>query len=73
MRENCLLVRKALDLAHSVIKVGITTEEIDKVVHDFIVANNAYPSTLNYYKYPRSCCTSVNECIAHGIPDTRPL
>jgi len=55
------------------IRVGITTEEIDKAVHDFIISQDAYPSPLNYYGFPRSCCTSVNEIICHGIPDTRPL
>ena len=51
----------------------MTTEEIDKAVHEYVLANDAYPSPLNYYKYPRSCCTSVNEIICHGIPDTRAL
>jgi len=55
------------------VKPGVTTEEIDKAVHDFIMENDAYPSPLNYYNFPRSCCTSVNEIICHGIPDTRPL
>jgi hypothetical protein len=40
---------------------------------DYIIANDAYPSPLNYYGFPRSCCTSANECICHGIPDTRPI
>lgn len=53
--------------------MGVTTEEIDRIVHEFIVANDAYPSPLNYYNFPRSCCTSINEVICHGIPDTRPL
>jgi methionyl aminopeptidase len=51
----------------------VTTEEIDRVVHEYIIGKNAYPSPLNYYKFPRSCCTSINEIICHGIPDTRPL
>jgi len=55
------------------VAVGVTTEQIDKVVHDFIIAAGAYPSPRNYYNFPRSCCTSVNEIICHGIPDTRPL
>ena len=53
--------------------MGVTTEEIDKAVHDYIIAHDAYPSPLNYYGFPRSCCTSINECICHGIPDTRKL
>jgi len=55
------------------VKPGVTTEEIDKVVHEFIISQDAYPSPLNYYSFPRSCCTSVNEIICHGIPDTRAL
>ena len=51
----------------------MTTEYVDKIVHDYIISKGAYPSPLNYYNFPRSCCTSVNECICHGIPDTRSL
>ena len=65
------MARGALDAAHSVISVGVTTEQIDKVVHDYVVGEGGYPSPLNYYGFPRSCCTSVNEIICHGIPDTR--
>ncbi|KAK2194950.1 bifunctional Peptidase M24A [Babesia duncani] len=73
IRRACTLGRKALDLAHSLIRPGITTDEIDTKVHEFIIQHNAYPSPLNYYKFPKSCCTSVNEVICHGIPDSRPL
>lgn len=55
------------------VKPGVTTEEIDKAIHEFLISQDAYPSPLNYYNFPRSCCTSVNEIICHGIPDTRPL
>jgi len=55
------------------VAVGVTTEAIDEAVHNFIIGEGAYPSPLNYYGFPRSCCTSVNEIICHGIPDTRPL
>jgi methionyl aminopeptidase len=73
MRAACKIARGACDAGHAAMAPGVTTEHIDKVVHDFIIANNGYPSPLNYYNFPRSCCTSVNECICHGIPDTRPL
>lgn len=73
LRETSKLARQALDLGHKSIAVGVTTEEIDRIVHEFIIENDAYPSPLNYYGFPRSCCTSVNEVICHGIPDTRPL
>jgi methionyl aminopeptidase len=73
IRQTSFIARDALDVGHAAIKVGVTTEEIDKIVHDFIIENNGYPSPLNYYGFPRSCCTSINEVICHGIPDTRPL
>jgi len=73
MKKVCKIARGALDAGHAKIAPGVTTEEVDKVVHDFIIENNAYPSPLNYYGFPRSCCTSINEVICHGIPDTRKL
>uniref|UniRef100_A0A8C9GLW1 Peptidase M24 domain-containing protein n=1 Tax=Piliocolobus tephrosceles TaxID=591936 RepID=A0A8C9GLW1_9PRIM len=73
IKEACILGRKTLDHAHQFVAPGVTTDFIDKKVHEFIIQNNAYPSTLNYYKFPKSCCTSVNEVICHGIPDYRPL
>eukprot|EP00347_Sterkiella_histriomuscorum_P004718 403359376 len=69
----CKIAREAQDLGHKAVAVGVTTEEIDRIVHEHIIDNDAYPSPLNYYNFPRSCCTSINECICHGIPDTRPL
>lgn len=73
LRECSLLARRALDLAHSHVKPGVTTNEINDIVHEFIVTNNGYPSPLNYHGFPKSLCTSVNEIICHGIPDSRPL
>lgn len=68
-----VLARKALDVGHRAVKVGVTTNTINEAVHDFIVKNNAYPSPLNYHGFPKSICTSVNEVICHGVPDDRPL
>jgi len=73
MKELSILGRRALDLANTVIKEGVTTDTVDKVVHQFIIDNGGYPSPLNYHKFPKSLCTSVNEVICHGIPDDRPL
>ncbi|RKP08717.1 peptidase M24, structural domain-containing protein [Thamnocephalis sphaerospora] len=73
MRKVCRLAREVLDEGARAIKVGVTTDEIDRVVHEATIARDAYPSTLNYYQFPKSCCTSVNESICHGIPDGRPL
>ncbi|GER31227.1 methionine aminopeptidase [Striga asiatica] len=73
MRETCRIAREVLDAAARVIRPGITTDEIDAVVHDATIAAGGYPSPLNYYFFPKSCCTSVNEVICHGIPDARKL
>ena len=73
MRKVCRLGREVLDIAVRAAKVGVTTEEIDRVVHQACIERDSYPSPLNYYGFPKSSCTSVNEVICHGIPDTRPL
>uniref|UniRef100_A0A0K8SM33 Methionine aminopeptidase n=1 Tax=Lygus hesperus TaxID=30085 RepID=A0A0K8SM33_LYGHE len=73
MRVACKLGREVLEEASKVIGVGVTTDEIDRIVHEACVERECYPSPLNYYQFPRSCCTSVNEVICHGIPDLRPL
>lgn len=62
-----------MDEAAKTCAVGVTTAEIDKIVHEACIERDCYPSPLNYYQFPASCCTSVNEVICHGIPDTRPL
>jgi methionyl aminopeptidase len=59
----------AIEAAASVIRPGITTDELDRIAHEYVVAHGAYPSTLGYRGYPKSSCTSVNEVICHGIPD----
>ena len=48
---------------------GVTTDELDRIGHEFLIAHGAYPSTLGYRGYPKSLCTSLNEVICHGIPD----
>jgi len=73
MRVAGRLTRQALELAGSMIKPGVTTGEIDKAVHDFIIANGGTPSFLGYSGYPASVCLSVNEEVIHGIPGKRVL
>ncbi len=73
MRASGKLAADVLRHAGSLIKPGVTTDEIDKAVHQMIIENGAYPSPLNYGGFPKSVCTSVNECVCHGIPDDRPL
>ena len=52
---------------------GVTTDELDRIGHEYLVAHDAYPSTLGYRGFPKSLCTSVNEVICHGIPDSTVL
>ncbi|KAL9093124.1 MAG: hypothetical protein Q9159_000483 [Coniocarpon cinnabarinum] len=73
MRRVCRLAREVLDVAASNLKPGVTTDEIDRIVHEECIKRDSYPSPLNYYRYPKSVCTSINEVICHGIPDQRPL
>ncbi|KAJ3116554.1 Methionine aminopeptidase 1 [Physocladia obscura] len=69
IRVVCKIGREVLEEAKRAVQVGVTTDEIDRVVHEATILRNAYPSPLNYYNFPKSCCTSVNEVICHGIPD----
>jgi methionyl aminopeptidase len=76
MRIAGRLAAQATQLAGEYCKPGVTTDEIDKVVHEFLCDHGAYPSTLGYAgsggapPFPKSCCTSLNEVICHGIPDS---
>ncbi len=73
MRRSGAVAAEVLRLAGDLVAPGVTTEEIDIAVHEAFVARGAYPSTVNYHGYPKACCTSVNEVICHGIPDSRAL
>lgn len=70
MRASGRVAREVLDSVARALKVGMTTDEIDAIVHEETVRRGAYPSPLNYCGFPKSCCTSINEVICHGIPDT---
>ena len=73
MRIASRLAAQAMHAAAAIIGPGVTTDDLDQVVHEFLIEHGAYPSTLGYRGFPKSCCTSVNEVICHGIPDARPL
>lgn len=73
MRAAGRVAREVLDIAGAAVRPGITTDEIDNIVHAETIKRGAYPSPLNYHGFPKSCCTSVNEVICHGIPDDRKL
>ncbi len=69
MRVAGKLAAQALQEVGRAVRPGVTTDYLDQVGHDFLVAHGAYPSTLGYRGYPKSLCTSLNEVICHGIPD----
>ena len=73
MRESGAIACEAMHEAGRAVAPGVTTDQLDRIVHEYILDHGAYPSTLGYRDYPKSCCTSVNEVICHGIPDARPL
>ena len=71
LRENNLLVSRALAEVGKHIRPGVTTRELNRVAEDFIRANGAEPAFLGYQGYPASTCISVNEQVVHGIPGDR--
>jgi len=73
MRVAGRIAAQAMEAAAAAIAPGVTTDEIDAVGHEFLLDHGAYPSTLGYKAFPKSLCTSVNEVICHGIPDSRRL
>ncbi|XP_050225422.1 methionine aminopeptidase 1B, chloroplastic [Mercurialis annua] len=73
MTAACQLAARVLNAAGKLVRPSVTTNEIDKAVHQMIIDAGAYPSPLGYGGFPKSVCTSVNECMCHGIPDSRQL
>jgi methionyl aminopeptidase len=69
MRVACRIAAQALAEVGSHVAPGITTDELDRIGHEFLCDHGAYPSTLGYRGYPKSLCSSLNEVICHGIPD----
>ena len=68
MRKACKITAAARALAGEMVRPGVSTKQIDKAVHDYIVSQGAKPSFLNYHGYPASACISVNNTVIHGIP-----
>ncbi|MEF2977932.1 type I methionyl aminopeptidase [Subtercola sp. YIM 133946] len=73
IRESSRIAAQALEFVGQHVRPGVTTDELDALGHDFLIAHGAYPSTLGYRGFPKSLCTSVNEVICHGIPDNTVL
>jgi methionyl aminopeptidase len=73
IRESSHIAADAIHAVGEAIAPGVTTDELDGVAHDYMIAHGAYPSTLGYRGFPKSSCTSLNEVICHGIPDDTTL
>lgn len=73
MRAACKLAADTLVMVGEHLKAGMTTDDINRLVHDYTLRHGARPSPLGYHGYPKSVCTSVNEVVCHGIPDGRVL
>lgn len=68
MRATSRLAAKTLTYIEGKLEIGMSTEDVDALCHDFMVSHGAVPATLNYHGFPKSCCTSLNNVICHGIP-----
>jgi methionyl aminopeptidase len=69
IRTASKIAAQALELVLESAKPGVTTDELDRIGHEYLISQNAYPSTLGYRGFPKSLCSSMNEIICHGIPD----
>jgi len=67
------IAARAIALVGENAKAGVTTDELDRIAHEYLISQRAYPSTLGYRGYPKSICSSINEVICHGIPDNTKL
>ena len=68
MRKACKITAAARALAGEMVRPGVTTGEIDKAIHDYIISQGARPTFLHYNGFPASACISVNDVVIHGIP-----
>jgi len=73
MRRVCKLAARTLENVGSYVKAGITTDELDKIAHDFALSHGAKSAPLGYHGFPKSICSSVNGVICHGVPDNTVL
>ncbi|GBQ21081.1 methionine aminopeptidase [Acetobacter estunensis NRIC 0472] len=73
LRAAGKLAAETLDMITDHVRIGVTTEELNTLIHDFTLKNGATPATLNYRGYPKSCCISINHVVCHGIPGDRKL
>ncbi|MBF0441175.1 MAG: type I methionyl aminopeptidase [Oligoflexales bacterium] len=71
MRESCKLAAKVLIMIEPYVKVGVTTLELNDICHEYIINHGATPAPLNYHGFPKSICTSINNVVCHGIPNSK--
>ena len=71
MKKSCQLAASTLNFIENKLEIGMSTEDINVLCHDYIIANGAIPSPLYYHGFPKSICTSLNEVICHGIPNRK--
>lgn len=73
IRISSQIAADAMYLAGAAVRPGVTTDELDRIAHEYMCDMGAYPSCLGYMGYPKSLCSSINEVICHGIPDSREI
>ena len=70
LKQASSLAAQTVSMLMANVKVGMSLDEIDRIAHDFIISDGAYPSALDFMQYPKSICTSVNDVVAHGMPNS---
>jgi methionyl aminopeptidase len=73
MRKSCVLAAETLDMIGEYVVPGVSTNQLNQLCHDFMIANDALPATLGYRGFPKSCCISINHVVCHGIPGEKRL
>lgn len=73
MEAACKNAARTLEYVAKFVKVDITTDELDKIVHDYTLSTGAIPACLGYHGYPKTICTSINQIVCHGLPDSTKL
>lgn len=71
MKKACQIAAKALEAVREHVKIGMTGEQADQIIHDYIVSHGAYPSGVGFMGFPKSVCISPNDILCHGIPNSR--
>lgn len=71
MKRAGRLGAETLNYIEKYLRIGMTTKEIDQLVHDYMLSHGAVPATLGYHGWPTSCCTSINEVVCHGVPNEK--